>query len=110
MEVTGKAKITNVKKYGDLTRCGISIGKKNQDGTWLNTYINAIFVKGSGDSIPENYKGEITIRHSFFSVNEYQGNTSLQLIIMKIEPLVIAEKVEQKKAYVQNDKDDDIPF
>lgn len=59
----------------------IKVSSKQQDDSWQSCFIDCAFKKG----VSVNDKAVIKIKNSFFTVNSYNGNNKLRLMITDFE-------------------------
>jgi hypothetical protein len=104
-QVTGTTKVFR-KDYEGRALYSTSIGKKKQDGTWENAYINLQFKKGV--DIADGTMIDIQNGWLTFYMNK-EGKAVWQLFISEFEG-EIPDGFEQVEDYAALDDSDDIPF
>lgn len=69
----------------------LGVSSKDVNGNWTNGFLNCRFKKG----VEIANKSKINIKNSFYTVNEYNGNTYISLFINDFE---VVEGGEKKNA------------
>ena len=91
--VTVYANEKTTQNGGKFTTYCISVASKDQNGNWVNGFIDCQFKKADVEKITNKCK--INISNSFYTVNEYNGKKYLKLFVLDFE---VAEDGEKPQA------------
>lgn len=106
MNVTGKAKVfasTYKGQNGEFTTYSVGLGSKEQDGTWINAYLDARFRKG----VEVQNGTTIDIKEGFLTARKGKDFNKPSLMILDYEVLPTGQPMGS--GYMAVD-DDDVPF
>ena len=113
--VTVYANEKTTQNGGKFTTYCISVASKDQNGNWVNGFIDCQFKKADVDKITNKCK--INISNSFYTVNEYNGKKYLKLFVLDFEVAEDGEKPQDAPApsrdmgFMNIDTDmDSLPF
>lgn len=104
-QITGQTKVFR-KDYEDRALYSTSIGKKKQDGTWDNAYINLQFKKGT--DIADGTMIDIQNGWLTFYMNK-DKKPVWQIFVSEFES-EIPDGFEEVEDFAQLEDDSDIPF
>lgn len=99
-----------VSKAGNnyTTYC-IKVASKDKDGNWQNAFIDVSFKKG----VSVNNKADIKIKNAFYTVNSFNGNNTLRLIITDFDVIGNGDAPAESSDAFMNIPDgieEEIPF
>lgn len=80
-ELTIYAKVKEKRSGGTWTSYSTKISSKDNDGTWQSAFITVGFKKG----VEVANKAKINVKNAFLSVESYNGNNSLKLVVLDFD-------------------------
>lgn len=102
--VTVYANEKTTQNGGKFTTYSISVASKDQNGNWVNGFLDCQFKKADVEKITNKCK--INISNSFYTVNEYNGKKYLKLFVLDFE---VAEDGEKPQVVNADDSFMNIP-